>query len=81
MAAEYVGKRLAGRTAEFGGEAVRDQERVFGLVYLSSSPQSETIREQLETTLADDYGVTFTEKASFQDPISLAGQRARSSPG
>lgn len=74
MAAEYVGKRLAGRTAEFGGEAVRDQERVFGLVYLSSSPQSETIREQLETTLADDYGVTFTEKASFQDPISLAGQ-------
>jgi hypothetical protein len=74
MAAEYVGKRLAGGTAEFGGEAVQDQDRVFGLIYLSSSPQSEEIREQLETTLEEDHGVTFAEVASFQDPISLAGQ-------
>jgi len=74
MAAEYVGKRLAGSTAEFGGAAVQDQERVFGLIYLSSSPQSEEIREQLETTLDQEHGVRFEEVASFQDPISLAGQ-------
>ncbi len=74
MAAEYVGKRLAGGTAEFGGDEVQDRDRVFGLIYLSSSPQSEEIRQQLETTLEDDHGVSFAEVASFQDPISLAGQ-------
>ena len=74
MAAEYVGKRLADGDAEFGGDEVRDQPRRFGLIYLSSGPQSEEIREELETTLADGYGVTFAEVASYADPISLAGQ-------
>jgi hypothetical protein len=74
LAAEYVGKRLAEGPAEFGGDEVKDRERVFGLIYLSSSPQSEEIREQFESTLRDDYDVTFAEVASFQDPVSLAGQ-------
>ena len=74
MAAEYVGKRLADGDAEFGGDEVRDQPRRFGLIYLASGPQSEEIREELETTLADEYGVTFAEVASYPDPISLAGQ-------
>lgn len=74
MLAEYVGKRLAGGTAEFGGDDVADQERSFGLIYLSSGPQSEEQREELEASLADEYDVTFADVASYADPISLAGQ-------
>jgi hypothetical protein len=74
MTAEYVGKRLAEGPAEFGGDDVKDQERTFGLIYLTSGPQSEEIREQLETTLDEEYGVTFADVASFSDPIALAGQ-------
>ena len=74
MVAEYVGKRLAGGTAEFGGDDVKDKPRKFGLIYLSSGPQSEQLREEFETTLDEDYGVTLADVASFADPISLAGQ-------
>lgn len=79
MVAEYVGKRLAGGTAEFGGDDVKDQPRKFGLIYLSSGPQSEQLREEFEATLDEEYGVTLDDVVSFADPISLAGQaRARS---
>lgn len=74
MAAEYVGKRLGGGTAEFGGEQVADLPRKFGLIYLSTSEQSETLRERFESTLADEYGVEMTDVASFADPVSLAGE-------
>ena len=74
MAAEYIGKRLAGGDAEFGGADVADRPRKFGLVYLSTGPQTEEIRDQLESTLADDHGVELTDVASFTDPVSLAGQ-------
>jgi hypothetical protein len=77
MLAEYVGKRLAGGTAEFGGDDVADQERTFGLIYLSSGPQSEEQREELEASLADEYDVSFADVASYADPISLAGQARR----
>ena len=74
MVAEYVGKRLAGGTAEFGGDDVKDQPRKFGLIYLSSGPQSEQLREEFEATLDEEYGVTLDDVVSFADPISLAGQ-------
>ncbi len=74
MAAEYIGKRLAGGTAEFGGDEVADRPRKFGLIYLASGPQSEEIRAQFESTLDEDYGVTLSDVASFADPVSLAGQ-------
>jgi len=74
QAAEYVGKRLAGRKAEFGGDDVADRERRFGLVYLSLSKQAETLREGFESTLADEYGVELADVASFSNPVSLAGE-------
>lgn len=74
MAAEYVGKRLGGGDAVFGGEEVADQPRKFGLIYLSTGPQSEELRDEFESTLDQDYGVQLTDVASFEDPISLAGQ-------
>lgn len=74
MVAEYVGKRLAGGKAEFGGDDVKDKPRKFGLIYLSSTPLHEEMRKEFETTLEEDYGVTMADVASFADPISLAGQ-------
>lgn len=74
MVTEYVGKRLAGDVARFGGDAVKDQPRKFGLIYLSSGPESELLREQMEQRLADQYDVELTDVASFADPISLGGQ-------
>jgi hypothetical protein len=74
MVAEYVGKRLAGGKAEFGGDEVKDEPRTFGLIYLSSGPQSEQLRDEFETTLDEEYGVQLADVVSFADPISLAGQ-------
>ncbi len=74
MAAEYVGKRLAGGDAEFGGDAVAGLPRKFGLIYLSTGPSTEAVREELETTLAEDYGVQFADVASFASPVGMAAQ-------
>ena len=74
MTAEYVGKHLAAGNAEFGGPAVKDQKRKLGLIYLSNSESSETIRKELEATLQKDYGVEFAEVASFKSPVGMAGE-------
>ena len=74
MAAEYVGKRLAGNKAVYGGDAVKDQQRRFGLIYLSATPQSEELKQKFLDTLKGDYGVEFAEVASYTDPVALAGQ-------
>ncbi len=74
MVAEYVGKRLAEGNAEFGGDDVKDTPRKLGMIYLSSGPQSEELREEFEGILDKDYDVQIAEFASFADPISLAGQ-------
>jgi hypothetical protein len=73
LASEYVGKRLAGGKASHGGEAVADQERRFGYIYLSSNPESEEQRARFEEQLAE-YGVELTDVASYTDPVSLTGQ-------
>lgn len=74
MVAEYVGKRLAEGNAEFGGDDVKDRTRKLGMIYLSSGPQSEQLREEFEATLDEDYDVQLAEVVSFADPISLSGQ-------
>lgn len=73
LVAEYVGERLAGLPASHGGEAVADEERKFGYIYLSSSPEGEERRKHFEEQLAE-YGVSFTDAASYADPVSLGGQ-------
>jgi len=74
MAAEYIGKRLAGNNAQYGGDDVNGKPRKFGYIYLSSTPAAETNREKFTTKLDEDYGVTFDEIASFADPIGVATQ-------
>ena len=74
MAAEYVGKRLAGGKAEFGGDDVKDSPRRFGLIYLSLGKHAETLRERLQQTLAEDYDTEIVDVASFTDPVSLSSE-------
>jgi len=73
-AAEFVSKQLAGKPAEHGGDAVADQERVFGHVYLSSSEESDVTARQLRDRLADA-DVELAEQLSYQlDPGRLPEQ-------
>jgi hypothetical protein len=74
MAAEYIGKRVAGNKAEYGGDAVKGQTRKLGLIYLSATPQAQQLRDKFTRTLQDDYGVAFEEIASYTDPVALASQ-------
>lgn len=73
MVAEYVGKRLGGGTARYGGDAVKDRPRRFGLIYLSTGPNSERLKDRFLERLAG-YDVTVAETAAYEDPVGLAGQ-------
>ncbi len=72
IVAEYIGKRLAGDPAiHAGDEAMHDQERVFGRIWIESSPASADQNEKFEATLADE-GVEISESQSYVlDPGTL----------
>lgn len=73
-AAEYISKKLAGKPAEFGGDAVADQERVFGHVYITSSEESERSAADFADMLSER-GVELTERLSYVlDPGRLPEQ-------
>ncbi|MCC5951935.1 MAG: ABC transporter substrate-binding protein [Acidimicrobiia bacterium] len=72
--AEYIGKRLAGEPAiHAGDEAMHDQERVFGLIYLDSGPGSGAVVQGLEDAL-EPYGVELAVTASFQNPLDVSSE-------
>jgi hypothetical protein len=75
FAAEYVGKRLAGRNAKFAGDELnpvqgfKNKQRVFGLMYLNGSqgvvdPEGERLRNDCDAAFAQ-YGVTFAAHVSY----------------
>ncbi len=68
--AEYITKRLADSNAEFAGADLQSQPRKFGLVYLSTSEQTEQLVDQFEATLGES-GITLAEKLSYASPIDL----------
>jgi hypothetical protein len=69
--AEYVSKRLAGRNAEYAGDpALQQQERKFGLIYLSTSDSSEQTIRDFESDLKDK-GVTIEKSLSYASPVDL----------
>lgn len=74
--AEYVGKKLAGRPAEFAGDpALQRRERTFGLLYIEANENSRTLADGFEQTLKDDYGVTLAAKVGYTlDPARLQEQ-------
>jgi len=72
LVAEYIGKRLAGDPAVHAGdEAMHDQERVFGRIWIEASAASVTANDTFEDDLAE-YGVTIAESQSYAlDPATL----------
>ena len=73
-AAEWVSKRLNGKPAEHGGDAVVDTERTFGHVYITSSEESEQNAQAFAEALSDN-GVELAERLSYElDPGRLPEQ-------
>ena len=69
--AEFVLKQLAGKTAEFAGDAIQGQDRSFGLLYLESSDTSKELADEFTATLADG-GVELAETVAFAlDPATI----------
>lgn len=69
--AEYLVKRLAGEPASHAGDpTLQERERTFGLVYLTTSAESERVTDLFEQRLADG-GVTLAEVLSYTSPVEL----------
>jgi hypothetical protein len=75
FAAEYVGKRLAGKNAVYAGDELnplqgfKNKPRVFGLMYLNGAlgqvdPEGERLRASCESAFAQ-YGVSFAVQVSY----------------
>jgi len=69
--AEFITKQLAGRKAQYAGDpAIQDQDRKFGLIYLSTSESSEETIRKFEQQLSDA-GVDVAVSLSYASPIDL----------
>ena len=74
LLAEYIGKRLAGRTAAHSGDFT-DQERVFAYLYIETSDVSTEVANDFRDLLADDYGVELAQMVPYAlDPLTLQEQ-------
>jgi hypothetical protein len=62
--ATYVGRKLAGHKAEFAGEDLRDEDRVFGHLALGLSESDERGADVLQEQLADE-GVELAEQILY----------------
>jgi hypothetical protein len=68
---EYISKRLARKNAEWAGDpALQSQERKFGLIYLSTSEESEQTIRAFEDDLAEN-GVDVAVSLSYASPVDL----------
>jgi len=71
--ANYLGRRVAGRKAEFAGDAsMRDRKRVLGLIRLNSSANAQELEDYFTGLLRDRYEVEFAEIQSYGLPTELA---------
>ncbi len=69
--AEFVTKQLAGKPAQFAGDpALQSQERKFGLIYLSTSEESEQTIRAFEQELANE-NIDIAVSLSYASPVDL----------
>jgi Periplasmic binding protein len=67
--AEYIGKQLANRDAQFAGDsAMHNQKRKFGLVYISTGQDAVTQEKHFEQSLAQ-YNVHLAKALAYTFPI------------
>jgi hypothetical protein len=62
--AAYVSTKLAGKPAEFAGEALQEEERVFGVLYQAQTDANEESADRLVDELAD-VGVEVAETVTY----------------
>jgi hypothetical protein len=68
---EFIEKQLIGKNAEFGGDDVIDQPRVFGLLYLESSAASAALADEFEAGM-EALGSPFAERVAYAlDPATI----------
>ncbi len=73
---EWLSKQVAGRTAEFAGEDLQDDERVFGTLFLESDEDAAAQNQVTQDMLADE-GIEVAESVAYQlDPARLQEQAA-----
>lgn len=69
--AEYIGKRLAGRAADGTDDPnLRGHRRTFGVVYLTSGPESEQVEHEFEDSLGR-FKVKPAAVLSYKSPLDL----------
>ncbi len=74
---EFVSKQLVGGNAEFAGEAFQAEPRVFGHVWISSSPESAVIAGEFESNLAAG-GAEIVESLPYTlDPGTIQAQASQ----
>ena len=74
MVAEYIGKQVANRPAQYGGADVNGKQRKLGLVALSASAQADDLRKGFLDDLKKNYDTEVTDVATYTDPVALASQ-------
>lgn len=68
---EFLEKQIIGKNAEHGGDAVKDQPRVFGYVYIESSGASADLADQMAADM-ETLGAPFAEVLGYQlDPFTI----------
>ena len=68
---EFIEKQLIGKNAEHGGDAVKDQARSFGLVYLESSGASKDLADRFAAEM-EAAGAPFAAVSAYQlDPGTI----------
>jgi hypothetical protein len=77
-AREFIAKQLTGGNAVHAGdEAFQSQPRVFGQVFISSSPESQTIADEFVAALTED-GANVVENLPYTlDPGSIQAQASQ----
>lgn len=74
LAAEYIGKRLAGNNAVNAGDAaMKTTKRVFGYVHVNASDNDPLLEKAFTAMLKDTYGVEFAVIQTYKSPTDLPG--------
>jgi len=73
--ADYLGSKLVGKPASHAGDpAFTKETRKFGLLYIDSTPDSQTYADEEATLLKTQYHTDLVEVAYTLDPASLQEQ-------
>jgi len=73
---EWLSKQVAGRPAEFAGEDLQSEDRVFGTLFLESDEDA-AAQNQVTIDMLADEGVEVAEEIAYQlDPARLQEQAA-----